>query len=180
MTKESNTSLQFRNWKARWFLPIVPYFETESYLVATATAQHSPSTSYTVAIEKHEPCDHAIAAREHSKATPVYFKLKRGDNCLNEFVKFLHVLARDIYNQIRAFYGRYRAPVPARENNTGCWICENEINDEAELVLDHCHYDGHFLGWAHQLYNTRRRTSNFTPIIGHIIKSLIFIIYVSH
>ena len=63
---------------------------------------------------------------------------------MNEFEKSLHVLARDIYNRKRAFYGPYRGPVPARENNTRCWICENEINDEAELVLDHCHYDDHF------------------------------------
>ena len=44
------------------------------------------------------------------------------------------------------------------------------MNDEAELVLDHCHYDGQFLGWAHQLCNTRHSTSNFTPMIGHNIK----------
>ena len=52
MTKESNTFLHFRNWKARWFLPIVLYFDTEPYLVQIATAQPSLSTSYTVAIEK--------------------------------------------------------------------------------------------------------------------------------
>ena len=135
MPKESNTSLQFRNWKARWFLPIVLYFYTKSYLVPIATAQLSPSTSYTVAIEKHEPCGYAIAAIEQGKATPVYFELKRSESCMNEFVKSLHVLARD--NRKRAFYGPYRGPVSARENNTRCWICENEINDEAELALDH-------------------------------------------
>ena len=47
---------------------------------------------------------------------------------------------------------------------------ENETNDEADLVLDHCYYDGHFLGWAHQLCNTRRRTSNFTPMVDLNIK----------
>ena len=99
MPKESNTSLQFRNWKARWFLPIVLCFDTESCLVPIATAQPSSSTSYTVANEKHEPCGYAIAAIEHGKATPVYFELKKGDNCLNEFVKSLHLLARDIYNR---------------------------------------------------------------------------------
>ena len=171
MPKQSNTSLQFQNRKACWFLPIVLYFDTESYLVPIATAQPSLSTSCTVAIEKHEPCGYAIAAIEHGKATPVYFEQKRGDNSLNEFVKSLHVLARDIYNRKRAFYRPYRGHVPAHENNTRCYICENDINDEAELVLDHCHYDGHFLGWAHQLCSTRLRTTcNFTPMIGHNIK----------
>ena len=177
MPKESNTSLQFRNWKALWFLPIVLYFGTKFYFVPITTAQPSPSTCYTIAIEKHEPCGYVIAAIEHGKATAVYFELKRGDKCLNEFVKSLRVLAYDIYNRRRAFYGLYRGPVPALENNTRCWVCENEINNEAELVLEQFH----FLGWAHQLCNTRRRTSNATPMIGHYIKkSMILIIYVSH
>ena len=103
MPKESNTSLHFRNRKARWFLPIVLYFDTESYLVPIATAQSALSISYTVAFEKHEPCGYDIAAIEHGKATPVYFELKGGDNFMNEFVKYLHVLARDIYNRKRAF-----------------------------------------------------------------------------
>ena len=111
MPKESNASLQFRNRKARWFLPVVLYSDTESYLVPIATPQPSPSTSYTVAIEKPEPCGYARAALEHGKATPVYFELKRGDNYLNEFVKSLYVLARDIYNRKRAVYGPYRGPV---------------------------------------------------------------------
>ena len=108
MPKASNTSLQFRNWKARWFLPIVLYFDTESYLVPTATAQHSPSTSYTVAIEKHKPSGYAKGDRKQGEATPVYFELKRSDNCLNEFVKCLHVQAHDNYNRKRAFCGPYR------------------------------------------------------------------------
>ena len=151
MPKASNTSLRFRNWKARWLLPIVLCFDTESCLVSISTAQPSTSTSYTVANEKYEPCGYATAAIEHGKATPVYFEFKRGDNSLNEFVKSVHILARDIYNWKRALYEPYRRAVPARENNTRCWICENETNDEAELVLDHCHYDGHFLWWANQL-----------------------------
>ena len=105
MPKESNTSQQFRSWKARCFLPIVLYFDTKCYFFPIATAQSSPSTSYAVAREKHEPCGYAIAAIEHSKATPVYFELKRDDNCLKELIKSLQVLARDIYNQKRAFYG---------------------------------------------------------------------------
>ena len=86
-----------------WFLPTFLYFATESYLIPIAKAQPSPSTSYTVAIETHETCGYAIADIEHGKATPLYFELNRGGNCLIEFVKSLYVLARDIYNRERAF-----------------------------------------------------------------------------
>ena len=155
-------------------------FYTESYLVQTDTTQSSPSISYTVAIEKHEPCGYAIAGIEHGKATPVYFELKRGDNCLDEFVKSLNLLASDIYNQKRAFYGPFLRPVLARENYTIYGICENEINDEAELVLDPCHYDGHFLGCAHQLVTLVAEHLNLRQWLVTISKSMMFIIYVSH
>ena len=175
--KESNTHYSSKTRKHAGFFQS---FYTESYLVQTATTQPSPSTSYTVATEKHEPCGYAIAAIEHGKATPIYFELKRGDNCLIEFVKSLHLLARDIYNQKRAFYGPCRGPVLARENYTRYGICENEINDEAELVRDHCHYDGHFLGCAHQLVTHVAEHPNLRQWLVTISKRMMFIIYVLH
>ena len=124
--KQTNTSLQFRNWKARWFLLFVLCFYTESYLVPIAKAEPSSSFSYTVAIEKHETCGYSIAGIKHGRATPVYFEHKRGDKRLNEYVKSLHILARDIYNRKWSFYGPNRVTVPACKCNTRCWICENE------------------------------------------------------
>ena len=55
MPKESNTSLEFRGMHTGFF-PILLCFDTEPYLVPIATAQPSTSTSYKIAIEKHESC----------------------------------------------------------------------------------------------------------------------------
>ena len=40
-----------------------------------------------------------------------------------------------------------------------------------EIDLDHCHYSGKFLGWAHEKCNRLRRNINFTPVVGHNIQN---------
>ena len=86
MQKAGNSSLQFRNWKARWFLPLVPYFDTESCIVLIATAQPSTFISQTVATEKHESCGFAIAAIEHNEAFPAHFEHIRSNFLKKYFV----------------------------------------------------------------------------------------------
>ena len=34
-------------------------------------------------------------------------------------------------------------------------------------VVDHCHYSGQFIGFAHNQCNIQRRSLNFTPIVAH-------------
>ena len=51
------------------------------------------------------------------------------------------------------------------------WICESDFPENEEKDLDHCHYTGNFLGWAHPQCNRARRNSNFIPNIGHNIQS---------
>ena len=48
-----------------------------------------------------------------------------------------------------------------------CWICDVAFNNDNEKVLDHCHYNGQFIGYAHDECKLKRRTLNFTPVIAH-------------
>ena len=58
-----------------------------------------------------------------------------------------------------------------------CWICENDFDENDKKDLDHCHYSGEFLSWAHpqcnplRRCNRLRRTSKFIPVIGHNIQN---------
>ena len=38
---------------------------------------------------------------------------------------------------------------------------------EDDKVIDHCHYTGNFLGFAHPECNLKRKTINFIPVIAH-------------
>ena len=58
-----------------------------------------------------------------------------------------------------------------KENTSTCWICCIHFTNEHEKCLDHCHFSGKFLGWAHEKCNLARRTVNFTPVIGDNIQN---------
>ena len=78
-------------------------------------------------------------------------------------------LARDIHyrkQQHRVFSGTI--PTDKQKSKAkSCWICERDFDDSDVKVLDHCHFKGNFLGWAHEVCNVNRKTQNFTPIIAH-------------
>ena len=56
---------------------------------------------------------------------------------------------------------------PAKTIHTNCWICNVAFENEDEKVLDHCHFSGKLLGYAHNECNLKRRTLNYTPVIAH-------------
>ena len=58
-------------------------------------------------------------------------------------------------------------PPIQKESVNQCWICETPYENDQEKVLDHCHYSGKFLAWAHSNCNLSRKSLNFTPVIAH-------------
>ena len=92
------------------------------------------------------------------------------------FVKLQHKFARDIHKQKRKypFFKGDRRRFD-KSQATQCWICEkpfSEVEDQENSIdLDHCHYSGKLLGWAHEKCNRARRNINFIPGLGHNIQS---------
>ena len=85
------------------------------------------------------------------------------------FVKTLEGIAKDIYDvnqQHNAFSGELTTP---KQDSTLCWICDTFLNKSAQdpTVLNHCHFIGKFLGWAHAECNLKCRTFNYTPLFTH-------------
>ena len=78
----------------------------------------------------------------------------------------LEKLARFFYNQKRKF-PIFNGVAPSKKAYNCCWICNNEFVNDAEKVIDHCHFTGSFIGFAHSECNLKRRTINFTPIVAH-------------
>ena len=87
----------------------------------------------------------------------------------------LHTLAKDIYRRKRAFpfFRRDHIQYPKCAASK-CWIRNKffDNNDEQSSIdLDHCHYGGQFLGWAHEKCNRARRNVNFASVLGHNIQN---------
>ena len=56
---------------------------------------------------------------------------------------------------------------PCKTIHTNCWIRNFAFENKDQKVLDHCHFSGQFLGYAHNECNLKRRTLNYTPVIAH-------------
>ncbi|XP_075250893.1 uncharacterized protein LOC142343091 [Convolutriloba macropyga] len=126
--------------------------------------------------EIHEPCGFALTVIDHHSSKPIFHHVDSSPACMTNFVKMLHKLARDIYQQKRKhpFFKGDRRNL-GKSNATHFWICEKSFSEtedpENTIDLDHCHYSGKFLGWAHEKCNRLRRNINFTPVVGHNIQN---------
>ena len=86
----------------------------------------------------------------------------------------LHSLARDIHERKKQFPFYNGSRINLDKNSaTHCWICEepfdSELDPEESIDLDHCHFSGQFLGWAHEKCNRGRQY--FTPVVGRNIQN---------
>ena len=169
---------KFKNLAATWFVPLVIYFDFESFLYPVAGCTPHGNNSYTIVIEKHEPCGFSLAVIDHYSTKPIFFHVDSSEDCITKFVNMLHTLAKDIYKRKRAFpfFRGDRSQYP-KSAASECWICNEAFDDNDEqssIDLDHCHYSGQFLGWAHEKCNRARRNVNFTPVVGHNIQNYDF------
>ena len=105
-----------------------------------------------------------------------FFDLECEPNGMDHFVKTKRV-AKQITQEKPGQKNFCGVPSITKEQTTNRWIAEKELEQKSEnqTVLDHCHYTGRFLGWAHALCNLKRRAKNFTTLFAHILA-----IYDSH
>ena len=166
MPSERQSKMTFKNLKARWFAPIVLYFDLESLLQPVSTCCNEKQMTET--IELHKPCSFCLVAVEYGNPEPVFVRLERSENCMSQLVTELQQIARDVYEKKRS-HKYFRGRIPQKpESALECWICKDHFDDSVDVkVLDHCHYTGKFLGYAHNMCNLKRRTLNFIPIVAH-------------
>ena len=112
MPSERQSKIIFRNLKARWFAPIVLYFDLESLLQPVSTCCNEKQMTETV--ELHKPCSFCLVAVEYGNPEPVFVRLERSENCMSQLVTELQQIARDVYEKKRSHkYFRGRIPPEA-------------------------------------------------------------------
>ena len=167
MPKAGQQKFELKNNQARWFAPIVRFFDLESIIEPViGSSSNTQNSSTTRALEEHKPCSYALLFVALNETKPFFFDLKCGPNVMIDFVKSLEQIAKSIYDVKQHFSGE--PSIPKREAIL-CWICKNELNTSPQdpTVLDHCHFTRKFLEWAHSQCNLKRRNLNFTPLFGH-------------
>ena len=166
MPEQGKNKLVFNNYAARWFSPFVVYLDLESLITPVSTVKDKPEIFSTSIIEQHQPCSYCIMVIERNNPTPIHFDTYTGPDCMERLLAKLEKLARFFYNQKRKV-PIFNGVAPSKKAYNCCWICNNEFVNDAEKVLDHCHFTGIFIGYAHNECNLKRRTINFTPIVAH-------------
>ena len=164
MPSEEQKKIKFQNFSARANAPVVIYFDLESLIVPTNVSQNQDSKIRV--LEKHEPCGFCFAIIEEGSDQPAYLSIDRSESCIKKLAHQLQSVAREVYQRKRShrvFQGR---PPYTSDQATECWICCSHFVDETK-VLDHCHYSGKFLGYAHNQCNLKKRSTNYVPVIAH-------------
>ena len=138
----------------------------ESLIIPIQSCDDNPSSSWTRTLEKHTPCGFCLVIIESGSLQPVHVSIDRSSTCMQKLAIHLQAIAREIYQRKqthRIYKGR---PDFSSDQVTDCWICEKPLLDELK-VLDHCHYTGKVLGYAHDQCNLKRRSINYIPVIAY-------------
>ena len=167
MPSPLNNKFEFKKPQARWFTPIIGFFDLESLIQPVSGCANDPLKSETRQIEMHRPCSYALLFIGLDEKIPYHYSINRGPNAMEQFIVEIERLAVRI-NEDKQRFRNFQGPVPAAMS-TDCWICEQPLSNEKsnKTVLDHCHYTGKFLGWSHNQCNLARRKTNFTPLFAH-------------
>ena len=167
MPSPLNNKFEFKKPQARWFTPIIGFFDLESLIQPVSGCANNPLKSETRQIEMHRPCSYALLFIGLDEKIPYHYSINRGPNAMEQFIVEIERLAVRI-NEDKQRFRNFQGPVPAAMS-TDCWICEQPLSNEKsnQTVLDHCHYTGKFLGWSHNQCNLARRKTNFTPLFAH-------------
>ena len=159
----------YKKFQSRWFAPIVGFFDLESIIETVSGCRNNPTKSETKTKEIHKPSSYAMLFVAQNQTDPFHFECLTGLKVMNQFVQSLETISKRVYSvkqQHKYFPGQ---PIIAKDDATHCWICEEplEYNFNNPTVLDHCHFTGEFLGWAHNTFNINRRFLNYTPLFAH-------------
>ena len=151
MPSPDKNEYKLSNFSATWFVPLVIYFDFESFLLLVAGCDAATDQSSTRVIEKHKPFCFALAVVDHHSNVSYFHHVYNSEDCMGNFVRMLHSLARDIHERKKKFpfYNGNRRNLD-KNSATYCWICEepfdSELYPEESIDLYHCHFSGQFLG----------------------------------
>ena len=92
---EKSTNLsEFKSFQALWFVPLVIYFNFESFLKHAHSCSDNPSRSSVRIVQKQEACGYSMVVVEYRNSQPYFFDYEGFDKCMEKFLNQLDQLAR--------------------------------------------------------------------------------------
>ena len=159
--------IKFKNDDKLTPLPFKISADTECLVKSTTISLSEHAKLY----QKHIP--NSIGAKlvciDNRYTLPT--KIFTGSNCINEFIKWIFEQQK-YCNQIinRHFNRKLKMPMEDEknyQNSNDCWICNEKIIKNKDIVRDHCHVTGKYSGSAHKECNSKLKIPRKLPIIFH-------------
>ena len=106
---------------------------SESFLLPVAGCDAATDQSSTRVIEKHKQCGFALAVVDHHSNVPYFHHVDSSEECMGNFLRMLHSLARDIHERKKQFplYKGNRRNLD-KNSATHCWICEEPFDSKLD------------------------------------------------
>ena len=136
--------------------------------------KNEPGDGNTKKTARHEPCAFALKVSspypEYDKPVKVY----RGKDAARVFILYLHELYQELKDIIEADEPMERV-TPEMEaklkQQKKCYLCDKYLpKKRSDRHLDHCHYTGKILGYAHPKCNMQRRVVKKLHVIIHNLR----------
>ena len=81
MPASNADKVEFKNFNARAYAPVVIYFDLESLIIPIQSCDENPSSSWTRTLEKHKPCGFCLVLIESGSLQPVHVSIDRSSTC---------------------------------------------------------------------------------------------------
>ena len=130
--------------------------------------ENKPTILSTYTLEQHLPCSFCMIVVERDNPETLHFLYTLDTTVWNAGKK--KVERPDFYQQKRKFQCFLATALP-RDTWSRCWIRNFDFNYDKKNILDHCHFNGHFIGYARREKILKRRTLNYTPVTSHSMMS---------
>lgn len=171
VTPPKDSCIEFRNFRKKFKVPYVGFFDFESCLKPINRCQKC---------DVDETCVHAsITANEQkpitysyvivdSNSNVIHTNTYSGEDCIEHFLNELLTLEGGLLEKMSECVPMVISPLQQAEFNDTlvCHICEKDILP-GDAVRDHCHLTGRYMGAAHNLCNLLRQEVKFIPFFAH-------------
>ncbi|KAK5640735.1 hypothetical protein RI129_009282 [Pyrocoelia pectoralis] len=163
---ETNKYLQFKHLSYQEKVPFVVYADLESILEKCPDNQNTN----TRLCDKHIPFSVAYYLKCSYNDELSKFRLYRGRDCIQWFVKELHDIAtwaNEIVGTVVPMETLSKEQMESFQNATVCHICNKPFQPGDIKVRDHSHFTSKFRNAAHQNCNLNYKDTHVIPVVFH-------------
>jgi hypothetical protein len=162
--------IKFKNFNHQFKHPFVIYADFESILKNVEEKRGDKTTVY----QHHECCSYAYKIVSSYEEYQFDIKSYCGENANAQFLNDIIDAGDELYNiMIQNTEMIYTKDDEEKfYNETSCHICKEKYKEEDDVVRDHDHINGKFIGSAHNHCNINRQNNRmFIPVVFHNMKN---------